>query len=209
MKLIILIIFTLLSHSTYADSHSDKLLSTLSSRLKELGAYNATFNVLVDGEDIGVGEYSVSGDKFYIVMLEKEIYSDGKVQYDINNDECEVVIDNVASNGGDILSNPANAFDELTTYYTHVYSGVKAISTLKYDLIKLKAKESKSAIIDIDLYLDMTSGLPSKIVYKVNDSENIIEIVLKKLEKIDGSDNVEKYKFKRANYKNYEIIDFR
>ena len=209
MKYLFIVILYISALCCYADSNSDKLLLQLSSKLNKLETYKATFNVIVDGDDIGVGEYLVDGDKFYIEILEKQIFSDGKVQYDVNNDEREVIIDKVDSKERDVLSNPANAFNELSTLYTHTYVGEIDILNQKYDLLKLVAKDKNSAIMYVDLYLNTISGLPYKIVYKVNDSENIIEVILNKIVKNVDSDNDGKFKFTKSKYKDYEFIDFR
>ena len=209
MKYVIVLLLTLISYSGFADEKSDKLLSNLSSKLKVLNSYKAVFNVFVDEEDIGVGEYSVNGDKFYIEILDKEIYSDGKVQYDVNNEDSEIIVDNVGANSGDVLSNPANAFNELSTHYTHKFSQKIDLKGLKYDLIKLVAKDADAGVKYVDLYLSVISGLPYKIVYKINDTESVVEVILNKIVKIESSLDLDKYKFKRSDYKDYEYIDFR
>lgn len=209
MKYIYLVIAILMCFSSSADDSSEKLLSLLSSKLNTMKAYDAKFHVLANGDDIGDGEYSVNGELFHIKVLDKEIYSDGKIQYDVNNEEREVVIDNIDSKGGDVLTNPATAFSDLAKYYTHTYSGEVKVADKIHHLIKLKAKDANTSIVYIDLYLNTTSNLPYKIIYKINDSEDIIEVVLNSITKAESPKNLERFRFKSKNYKDYELIDFR
>ena len=57
------------------------------------------------------GYFMVDGDSYYITLGVMEVYSDGKLRHEINNERKEVTIDNVDLSSVDLLTNPTHAFD--------------------------------------------------------------------------------------------------
>ena len=84
--------------------------------VSELGRYQVKFNVLA-GDLIYVGEYGVDGDSYYIKMDDVEVYSDGKLRYEVDNKRKEVSIDMVDLQSHNILDNPTRCFDFAESEY--------------------------------------------------------------------------------------------
>ena len=62
-------------------------------------------------EEQVTGYMMVDGDSYYITLGIMEVYSDGKLRYEINNDRKEVTEDRVNLASHDLLTNPTRAFD--------------------------------------------------------------------------------------------------
>ena len=62
-------------------------------------------------EEQVTGYMMVDGDGYYITLGIMEVYSDGKLRYEINNDRKEVTEDRVNLASRDLLTNPTRAFD--------------------------------------------------------------------------------------------------
>ena len=62
-------------------------------------------------EEQVTGYMMVDGDSYYITLGIMEVYSDGKLRYEINNDRKEVTEDRVNLASRDLLTNPTRAFD--------------------------------------------------------------------------------------------------
>lgn len=75
------------------------------------GRYAFTIAVQVgDAEDMLYGRVMVDGDSYYMSLEGMEVYSDGKLRYEINNERREVTEDRVDLSSHDLLTNPTRAF---------------------------------------------------------------------------------------------------
>lgn len=191
-----------------AENISNNILSQLSMKLDALEAYSAEFTVLIDGEIVGCGVYAVDKPSFHIQLLDKEIYSDGDIQYDIDNVNKEVVIDHLDKSDNNLLSNPAQAFDKLNTIFNHQYVGVEKDSNTESRVVKLTPKESGADMSEVILYIDVASGYPTKIRYNIRGASDVIEVRLDEVVEKESSE-VRSYKKNKDRYRDYEIIDFR
>ena len=75
------------------------------------GRYAFTIAVQVgDAEDMLYGRVMVDGDSYYMSLEGMEVYSDGELRYEINNERKEIVEDRVNLLSEDILTNPTRVF---------------------------------------------------------------------------------------------------
>ena len=163
----------------------------------KLGRYQVKFNVLA-GDLIYVGEYGVEGDSYYIQMDNVEVYSDGKLRYEVDNKRKEVSIDMVDLQSRNILDNPTRCFDFAESEYK-----VELQSDRSEELTLYLQPIAEDMDGEIFLTIDKKSGRPKKIVYRLYDDE--VEVAI---DSIAASKSPIK-KYNKNHYKGYDIIDFR
>ena len=98
------------------DEQVGQLLERVAQYVKRLGAYSADFKV-VAGDYTTRGRYDVSGDRYYIVLDNAEVYSDGHVRYEVNGERKEINVDVVDISSHNILDNPTRCFDFVGSDY--------------------------------------------------------------------------------------------
>lgn len=84
------------------------------------------------------GYFMVEDDSYYIQLGVMEVYSDGKLRYEINNERKEVTEDRVNLSSRDLLTNPTRAFEFVEEEFTasiseNIHNGV---------ILKLEPKQS-------------------------------------------------------------------
>lgn len=196
-KLILSALVLFISVSAVADEQSKSALQRVASYVKALGAYDAEFKV-VAGDYRTQGSYAVEGDSYYIELDAAEVYSDGKVRYEVDHNREEINVDNVDLASRNVLDNPTRCFDFVDSgYESDIYaaSGAQLIVHLR----------STDPAIEGDIYLtiDLSSARPQRLEYKLYDDVITVDItsLSKRKAKVDG--------FDKSDYKDYEIIDFR
>ena len=180
-----------------ADERSQGVLRSVAEYVRALGAYDAEFDVAA-GEYRAKGRYGVAGDAYHIKLDQAEVYSDGKVRYEVDHERKEVNIDVMDLQNRNILDNPTRCFDFVgADYSAMVYTEAVGEITLL-----LRANDTS---IEGDIYLTVAknTGRPRKIVYVLYDDR--IEVNITSLER--RKDAVAMYDASR--YKDYEIVDFR
>ena len=163
----------------------------------KLGRYQVKFNVLA-GDLIYVGEYGVEGDSYYIQMDNVEVYSDGKLRYEVDNKRKEVSIDMVDLQSRNILDNPTRCFDFAESEYK-----VELQSDRGEELTLYLQPIAEDMDGEIFLTIDKKSGRPKKIIYRLYDDE--VEVAI---DSIAASKSPIK-RYNKNHYKGYDIIDFR
>lgn len=163
----------------------------------KLGRYHVKFNVLA-GDLIYVGEYGVEGDSYYIQMDNVEVYSDGKLRYEVDNKRKEVSIDMVDLQSRNILDNPTRCFDFAESEYE-----VELQSDRGEELMLYLQPIAEDMDGEIFLTIDKKSGRPKKIVYRLYDDE--VEVAI---DSIAASKSPIK-RYNKNHYMGYDIIDFR
>lgn len=205
-KLFLLIPLLCIAVSAAADNRSQSILTQLSAKIKALGEYHARFEVVAEDNNIA-GVYTVSGDKYFMQTEDYRVISDGKVKYEINHYDREVIVDRIKSGDRNILSNPTRAFDFASDIFNGTYVGTQTVRGVASDIIKLTPTDSKSTLKSITLAVSQATGLPVEIRYR---SEGVTDEVVVRIVKIESGplkDAV--FKFDRANYAGYEVVDFR
>ena len=183
--------------SAVADEQSKAALQRVARYVEALGAYDAKFKVAA-GDYTTEGSYAVSGDNYYITLDEAEVYSDGKVRYEVDHNREEVNVDNVDLTSRNVLDNPTRCFDFVDSGYE------SDIFAEKDSQITIHLRSTDAAIEgDIYLTIDTTSARPQKLEYKLYDDIIVVDVI--SLEKRKTKIN----SFDKSKYKDYEIIDFR
>lgn len=183
--------------SAVADEQSKAALQRVARYVEALGAYDAKFKVEA-GDYKTEGSYAVSGDNYYITLDEAEVYSDGKVRYEVDHNREEVNVDNVDLTSRNVLDNPTRCFDFVDSGYE------SDIFAEKDSQITIHLRSTDAAIEgDIYLTIDTTSACPQKLEYKLYDDIIVVDVI--SLEKRKTKIN----SFDKSKYKDYEIIDFR
>ncbi len=195
--LLILVAFIMLHSMALADEGAAEGVKRVKAYVEKLGRYEVRFNVLA-GELIYVGQYHVDGDSYYIQMDNVEVYSDGKVRHEVDNERKEVSIDVMDSESRNILDNPTRCFDFAESEYRSEIQSRK-----DGELTIFLHATDPDVEGDIYLTIEEKSGKPRKIVYRLYDDE--VEVT------IDSIATVKQplKKFSKNQYRGYEIVDFR
>lgn len=198
-KIIIYLALVFVALDAFAEEGAtvQSLLGRVSQYVKQLGRYEVAF-ALRTGDYRAEGRYVVSGDAYYLTVGDAEVYSDGKVRYEVDNEREEVNVDVVDTSSHNILDNPTRCFD---------FAGSEYLSDVvrrddKSVTIKLVSKD-KSVEGEIFLTVDAATARPQDIEYRLYDDR--FEVKITSIAKSKASPQ----KFDRNRYRNYEIIDFR
>lgn len=177
-------------------------LARLDSSLGE--RYAMSINVTV-GTDEGdatqlAGFVMVEGDGYYITLGTMEVYSDGKLRYEVNNERKEVVEDSVNLEAVDLLTNPTRAFDFVPEEF---YAEVSALSDDCVTLL-LTPRSDAMGISTITLTMSRRGNdlTPTSVAY---DYEG--DIVTIGLTAVDTAD-VALRRWNRSEYRAYDIVSF-
>lgn len=199
MKKIIILFFTALA--TIGAVRAQSAEAWLAQLNKSLGERYA-MNISVAMGDMAPisGFFMVEGDGYYINLDVMEVYSDGKLRYEVNNQRKEVVEDRVNLEACDLLSNPTRAFDFVPQEFV---SAVKS-STNERVVLTLTPKSEALGISSITLTLAVSGSKvePQSICYDYDG-----EMVTIALTKADSAD-AKLRKWDKAAYRAYDIVSF-
>ncbi len=92
-----------------AQTTAREWIDMLNASLGERYAYGITVEVEGDDNEL-YGAMQVEGDSYHMTLADMEVYSDGKLRYEINNARKEVTEDRVNLDSRDLLTNPTRAF---------------------------------------------------------------------------------------------------
>lgn len=199
MKYLVSLLFSLLItvSSLSAQSTATGWLSALNASLGS--RYALDFSVAVDGEQLS-GYYMVDGDGYYMSLGVMEVYSDGKLRYEINNERREVTEDRVNLKAQDLLTNPTRAF-----YFVESEYEVSIVSESASDVVlSLVPRGSELDFSHIALTLGRSNArvLPRKIVYSYEG--DTMTIVL--LERATAGAKLPRWD--KTKYGDYDIVSF-
>ena len=179
------------------DEQVGQLLERVAQYVKRLGAYSADFKV-VAGDYTTRGRYDVSGDRYYIVLDNAEVYSDGHVRYEVNGERKEINVDVVDISSHNILDNPTRCFDFVGSDY------VADIQRREAGRITIHLRSADSSVGgDIYLTIDSSSARPIRLEYHLYD--DVIEVDIISLSALKGGVKT----FSERAYSGYDMIDFR
>ncbi|MFR9649113.1 MAG: hypothetical protein SNJ33_01730 [Rikenellaceae bacterium] len=195
MRKIFVILFLSVTFALQAQSS----VEDVSKALNALGAYQATLNIISQGESI-TGEYQVDGELIYLNLEGVEFYSDGELRYQIDNSSRSVIVDLLPQEQSSmLLDNPASAFDSILG----VYDEELVFRDRVQSVIQLNAKGGDIAVGMITLVVDVATSLPKSIDYQAEGESVVIEFI--SIEALGGDVR----QFSKDNYPDYEIVDFR
>ena len=152
-------------------------------------------------EEQVTGYMMVDGDSYYITLGIMEVYSDGKLRYEINNDRKEVTEDRVNLASRDLLTNPTRAFDFATEEFDIAlrFSHNAEIASLEFTP---RDKSLGVTAISLALVSEGDRVYPSQIAYDYDG--DIVCITLAMVDVRDKS----LPRWDAQLYKAYDIVSF-
>jgi hypothetical protein len=173
-------------------------LKRLNSSLGERYAMNIA--VAMGSEAPISGFFMVDGDGYYITLGMMEVYSDGKLRYEVNNERKEVVEDRVNLEACDLLTNPTRAFSFVPNEF---YSEVTSTANERVVLL-LTPKSEAMGVSSITLTLEERGSkvVPTTIAYDYDGDE--VTIVLTAVDVA----NTKLHKWDKSAYRAYDIVSF-
>ncbi|MCC8034873.1 MAG: outer membrane lipoprotein carrier protein LolA [Rikenellaceae bacterium] len=180
---------------------------SMAAAVKGLGNYTVSFRLTAEGSS-AAGEYTVSGERYYMSVGDSEIYSDGKVRWEVNHFDEEVVIDRVDPSDRNLLSNPTRAFDFADDTFTSSYKGVTNQGGKQYDVIELTPRSGDTSIRNVEVTVDKSTNLPHSVSYLADGISGYIVIEVLRM---GSAPSVPDSLFtpELGLLGDYEIIDFR
>lgn len=180
-----------------AQTTSAEWISKLNASMGSRYAWN--ISVATGGESF-VGYYMVEGDAYYLTLGTMEVYSDGKLRYEINNSRKEVTEDRVNLKSQDLLTNPTRAFSFVDKEYSITIKQQSSSGAV----LKLVPKDTSLGISHVELTLQKSGGqvLPTKIVY--NYDGDSVAIALSRLSVADKK----LPRWSKESYRAYDIVSF-
>lgn len=165
------------------------------------GRYGVIFAMQAEGMEPAEGYYAVDGEAYYLTLGVSEVYGDGRLRYEINNERKEVTEDSIDKKSFDLLNNPVRAFDFVDAEFT---SSVEQIADGRA-VIELLPKKSDSVLSCIRISVRRTDrGVePERVDYDF-DGDRITLI----MRSIDFGDDVEVRRWDKHAYRAYEMISF-
>ena len=145
------------------------------------------------------GYFMVDKDSYYIQLGIMEVYSDGKLRYEVNNERKEVTEDRVNLDSRDLLTNPTRAFEFLESEFT------ATISEKIHNGAILKLVPTQSADITavyIGVVWKNNQIIPMSIKYDYDGEEVSIALVM-----ADVSSAVLP-RWSRSAYRTYDMVSF-
>jgi hypothetical protein len=146
------------------------------------------------------GYFMVESDAYYISLGIMEVYSDGKLRYEINNERKEVVEDRVNLEACDLLSNPTRAF----TFVPQEFSFEVTSATNERVTLKLTPKSDAMGIDSITLTLQRSGSKVMPVAISYDYDGDAISIVL------SAADSAEAKlpRWDKSSYRAYDIVSF-
>ena len=162
------------------------------------GRYALFMKVDAYGEQIN-GYFMVEDDSYYIQLGTMEVYSDGKLRYEVNNERKEVTEDRVNLSSRDLLTNPTRAFEFVEEEFTasiseNIHNGV---------ILKLEPKQSAD-ITAVYVSVVWRDGRiePLAIKYDYDGEEVSIALIMADV------DSTVMPRWSRKNYISYDMVSF-
>ena len=150
------------------------------------------------GEQIK-GYFMVEDDSYYIQLGKMEVYSDGKLRYEVNNERKEVTEDRVNLSSRDLLTNPTRAFEFVEEEFTasiseNIHNGV---------ILKLEPKQSAD-ITAVYVSVVWRDGriVPLSIKYDYDGEEVAIALIMSDVT------NAIMPCWSRSDYMSYDMVSF-
>ncbi len=196
----ILILFAILFSTlgVVSAQSAEEWLAKLDNSLGERYAMHIAVTV---GEEAPLnGYFMVEGDAYYISLGIMEVYSDGKLRYEINNERKEVVEDRVNLEACDLLSNPTRAF----SFVPQEFSSEVTSATNERVTLKLTPKSDAMGIDSITLTLLRSGSKVMPVAISYDYDGDAISIVL------SAADSAEAKlpRWDKSAYRAYDIVSF-
>lgn len=198
MRRLIMVLGAMLAVSgAVAEESAWQLLGRVSAYMNSEAGYEVQFEIRTADYN-SAGSCRVKGESYHIEVAGAEVYSDGKVRYEVDSSRKEVNIDVMDSASRNILDNPTRCFDFVEEDYVAEVVGRDAESVT----LKLQAKD-KAIEGEIFITVAVKTAAPSKLEYVLYGES--VEVVVKQIDHKVKSVKA----FDHSVYKDYEMIDFR
>ncbi len=199
MRQLIITLALALSTLCAANAQSaEEWLAKLDSSLGE--RYAMHIAVTVAKEAPISGYFMVEGDAYYISLGIMEVYSDGKLRYEINNERKEVVEDRVNLEACDLLSNPTRAFSFVPQeFLSEVTSATNERITLR-----LTPKSEAMGIDAITLTLQRSGSQVVPVAISYDYDGDAVAITLSRADVSDAK----LPRWDKSAYRAYDIVSF-
>ena len=146
------------------------------------------------------GSIKVDGDAYYLMLGNMEVYSDGKLRYEINNERKEVTEDRVNLDSHDLLTNPTRAFTFLDSEFQ---MAMRAASDANTKYIDLTPREDIGiTTITLALKRSGSSVVPQTISYFYDG--DVVTISMQPL----AATSWTLPRWNKASYVAYDIVSF-
>lgn len=146
------------------------------------------------------GYFMVEGDAYYISLGIMEVYSDGKLRYEINNERKEVVEDRVNLEACDLLSNPTRAFSFVPQeFLSEVTSATNERVTLR-----LTPKSEAMGIDAITLTLQRSGSQVVPVAISYDYDGDAVAVTLSRADVSDAK----LPRWDKSAYRAYDIVSF-
>lgn len=187
--------------SLSAQTTPQEWISTLNKTLGERYAFGITV-VVGTGDDTATlhGALKVEGDAYYLMLGTMEVYSDGKLRYEINNERKEVSEDRVDLKSHDLLTNPTRAFSFLDAEFKMAMRSTHDASTKYIDL----TPREDIGITTITLALKRSGArvMPEAVSYYYDG--DVVTITMQPLDNTSWK----LPRWNKASYAAYDIVSF-
>ncbi len=208
-KLLFILLLLIGSLTARADEKADALLAKMSATMRGWKSYRVEFALRADPSQQQVmGSYVVSGQRYRLAAAGREVFSDGTLKYEVNPEDKEVVIDKINPKDRSILSNPTKIFDFSSEIFNSSYAGQVTRNGRKCDRVVLSPRGDDHGITQVSLLLDAANGLPAGLDYLLDGVSEPVEIDITDVKQITAPADGD-FRFDKAKFKGYEIIDFR
>lgn len=160
--------------------------------------YALYMKVTAYGEQMN-GYFMVEKDSYYIQLGAMEVYSDGKLRYEVNNTRKEVTEDRVNLDSRDLLTNPTRAFAFVESEFTatiseKIHNGV---------ILKLVPKQSADiTAVYVSVVWRDNRIVPMAIKYDYDGQEVMIALVMADV------NSAVMPRWNKSAYKSYDIVSF-
>lgn len=202
MRKIIVMLMSLFAVSNLSAQSADEWLQGLRSSLGE--RYAMELFVEMGGvesvDDQLMGYFMVDGDGYYIKLGQMEVYSDGKLRYEVNNERKEVVEDRVNLESVDLLSNPTRAF----SFLPDEFSASVLKSSSDSATLNLVPKSEDMGITAILLSLERRGSKVVPVAVSYDYDGDLVTITLTMLD----TDGLKLRKWEKSAYRAYDIVSF-
>ena len=146
------------------------------------------------------GYFMVEGDAYYISLGIMEVYSDGKLRYEINNERKEVVEDRVNLEACDLLSNPTRAF----SFVPQEFSSEVTSATNERITLRLTPKSEAMGIDAITLTLQRSGSQVAPVAISYDYDGDAVTITLSRADVSDAK----LPRWDKSAYRAYDIVSF-
>ena len=201
-RLLITLCMLLGAVSLSAQTTAEEWLKQLETSLGSRYAFTMTVDVgMGDDETTLAGRVLVDGDSYYISLEAMEVYSDGKLRYEVNNQRKEVTEDRVDLTSHDLLTNPTRAFSFAPAEFN---MALRSSHNDEVAIVELIPRDASLGISTISFALvrDGQRVYPQQVAYDYDGDSVVITI---------GEYSLNEWtlpQWSKARYKAYDIVSF-